>query len=119
MTPIRHGLQNWISIWNLYSATLSQSTRHEPLLGEQLIPENMWKRTGFLRNAPEYWMLATLIVERISAKVNISGSRPEESLFAGQTSGQDGPLEPLLGKFDDTSMKQVNELIAEFQNIIL
>lgn len=98
---------------------LSQSARHVPLSGEQLVPENMWKRTGFLRHAPEYWMLAKLIVERIWAKAELHDSPPEDFPLPGHVATQEGPSEPLLGKYDDTSMKQVNDLISEFQRIIL
>ena len=55
-----------------------------------LTPENAWRRIGFCRHAHEFWLLAG-----------------EEGAGAGS--------DPILTRYDQTSMRQINDLIADFQ----
>lgn len=78
----------------------------------------MWKRIGFMRHAPEYWLLADLIVQHLSAP-----AEDEIEMIASAMSAQRPPsktgnnsINPLLNKVDETSMQQVNMLISDFQN---
>lgn len=62
---------------------------------------------GFCRYAPEYWLLANLMADRLA----VLGTSQEDGL----ETMEDGPLDPFLKKYDQTSMRQVNELITGFQ----
>lgn len=118
---IRNGLRNWIAIWDLYfDAWLSspQGAFSETCLS----PESMWKRVGFVRFSPEYWLLGTLLIDRISATIEQSqhdsadrGSHDAASDPGGRSRGKS--IEPILDKYDQTSMRQVNDLIADFQRL--
>ncbi|KAK4497141.1 hypothetical protein PRZ48_011591 [Zasmidium cellare] len=112
MTPIRIALDNWILIWQTYSDHYANKERHCPLLEQNMEPEVMWKRVGFSRYACEYWTLAKLIVDRISLSAFLKETTQQE-----QSTGES--QDSLLEKYDDTSMKQVNDLITEFQRIII
>ena len=73
----------------------------------------MWKRVGFSRFGIEYWYLAKMVTARIAS----SQAPPVDSRSDStpETVVKDGILE----KYDETSMQQVNELISEFQKVIL
>ena len=78
----------------------------------------MWKRIGFLRFAADYWLLAVLIVRRIDSKAQLYNrfgfavdSAAQERAFPSREE-----LElPVLPEYDNTSMRQLNDLITEFQ----
>jgi hypothetical protein len=71
-----------------------------------------WKRIGFLQYSPEYWLLGEAIVSRLSSAVSV--------LPLSHTAVPDATAPgPVLGDYDQTSMRQVNDLIAEFQNVRL
>lgn len=116
---IRTGLQNWITIWDRYFDDWLSSpggAYSETCLS----PDTMWKRVGFVRFSPEYWLLGTLLIDRISAtaeqaRQKASGRGMLQSTMdsGGRTRGKS--LEPILDKYDQTSMRQVNDLIADFQ----
>jgi hypothetical protein len=82
------------------------------LNGDELKLENAWKRIGFLQYSPEYWLLGNAIVNRLLSAGMV------ESL-PGTTVMDAAPLRPILGDYDQTSMRQVNDLIAGFQEIRL
>ena len=79
----------------------------------------MWQRIGFTRFASEYWLLAKLIVERITNQAR----RGQDGLMtnANLTTTRDREESPtsILDKYDETSMQQVNDLIADFQRVAL
>ena len=86
------------------------------LLRAQSAPEAnaSWKRIGFMRNAPEYWLLARIILERLEST--------QQSLDAAESlSGQSGwrynLTASVLPKYDETSMDQLNEFITSFQSL--
>ena len=74
-----------------------------------LLPQDMWKRVGFMRHAYEFWLLANLITERMTRK-STPGFVPNSN-----TAESGAAVEPVLNKFDQNNMRQVNELIASFQ----
>lgn len=115
MTPVRHALRNWIKVWNLYQDGYCYLYRHVPLVGHSLTSDNMWKRLGFLRYAPEYWQLAQFLVERISTASATREQALADRAAASTTCQQSPPS--LLKQYDDTSMRQVNDLIVEFQQV--
>ena len=79
----------------------------------------MWQRVGFSRFCSEYWLLAKLIVDRITDRAQ----RKEHAFVdasAGTEFGSDDRSTPtILDNYDETSMRQVNDLISEFQKVIL
>lgn len=71
-------------------------------------PEELWRRMGFSRFAPEYWLLAHLMADRLAV---LGPSQPESELEPLD----EGPLDPILNQYDQTSMRQINDLIMGFQ----
>ena len=80
----------------------------------------MWKRNGFCRFCPDYWLLASLKLERLASAAD-SQSHEDIRQSPGNEGelldDDDGPSDPILNKYDQTSMRQVNDLIAEFQRV--
>jgi len=122
LVTIQNGLRNWITIWERYFDAWSTSYPHGAVQDTTLSPETMWRRMGFIRFAPEYWLLGSLLTDRISAS---SQQQPAQSTYpspgshgdAGesQRAAQVKSIEPILDKYDQTSMRQVNDLIIDFQ----
>lgn len=130
---IRTGLDNWKRIWESYSSDFADRPPHATIVvqsaadGSSVAPDDMWRRTGFMRHSPEYWLLAHLVINRLSAAG--SDSRSARLLSRGlglysvdstaRASAEDTTGDPLLTKYDETSMRQVNDLISQFQGIQL
>ena len=119
---IRNGLRNWIAIWEKYAEVPSSLSPHGVPQEECLVPGLMWKRIGFFRFSPEYWLLGSLLTDRLSANTVTSpdlSSANGGSLGFLHTSatarGKARSAEPILEKYDQTSMRQVNDLITGFQ----
>ncbi|KAK4129800.1 hypothetical protein N657DRAFT_653081 [Parathielavia appendiculata] len=124
LVPIRNGLRNWIEIWEKYAEMPPSLTPHGFLQEDCPAPELMWKRIGFVRFSPEYWLLGSLITDRLSATTTTSTSADQAAApgtsegFSHPSSSSDAKArfsEPILGKYDQTSMRQVNDLITDFQ----
>jgi len=122
LVPIRNGLRNWIGIWEKYASFPSSLSPHGVLQEECPAPELMWKRIGFVRFSAEYWLLGSLLTDRLSTTTNSSqdqasglGGSPGFFQAPSSTRGQARSAEPILGKYDQTSMRQVNDLITDFQ----
>jgi hypothetical protein len=88
----------------------------------------MWKRIGFVRHASEYWLLASLMLDKISA----AATKPKSPEFVSRAltdhastsividpGGGTKGFEPVLERYDETSMRQVNELLADFQKMYI
>jgi len=126
LVPIRNGLQNWKGIWDAYFDTWSSSPPHGMVPeGCLATPEAMWKRVGFVRYAPEYWLLGSLLTDRISLATSSHESHRGSSPSQGMDDSASNPsgmakavsINPILDKYDQTSMRQVNDLITDFQKI--
>jgi hypothetical protein len=80
----------------------------------------MWKRLGFSRYCSEYWLLANLLVDKISAAIlqQQQASRPDNMDSSGELYNP-RIVEPVLDKYDQTSMRQVNDLITNFRSFEL
>lgn len=118
MTAIRNALANWIGAWQYWTDMYATEERHCALPQTDTQVDSLWKRLGFARYAADYWMLAKLIVERISA----AGYQNQDVADRGNGSEATGWRhgDPTgLDHYDDTSMRQMNDLISEFQKIIL
>lgn len=88
----------------------------------------MWKRVGFVRFSPEYWLLGSLLTDRISSTTagphgqhSVPGDDFAPGSFPPSSGGHGKPksAEPILEKYDQTSMRQVNDLITDFQKFHL
>ncbi len=119
LVPIRNGLRNWINIWERYfESWLPTTPGGMPDNGNSL--ETMWKRVGFIRHSAEYWLLGSLLTDRISATHASQGQSADRSLLGDVTESrgiqtQRSTIDPILDKYDQTSMRQVNDLITDFQ----
>lgn len=115
LSSIRTGLENWKSIWNRRSLNdderffdvLIATLEHKNAAGQRYQHEHipadepsMWKRSGFWRYAPEYWLLANLSLDRI-----------ESSPFSHNSMIDMGSR-----KYDDMSMSRLKEVISNFQS---
>lgn len=119
LADLQCALTNWSKVWHLHLQT------HPPQV-EISTPQDMWKRTGFVRHAEEYWYLAKLMMQKLK---NISRARNAEQVSTGEgmlqvagspsmtapTSTQAEDQHQLLRNYDETSMQQINALIADFQ----
>lgn len=85
--------------------------------GDALTPENAWRRIGFYRHAQEYWLLASVIIDRLTSPDPAwRNESPSDSDQAQQPNLREAtPPDPILSRYDQTSMRQVNDLIADFQ----
>ncbi|KAF7193887.1 Transcription factor 1 [Pseudocercospora fuligena] len=112
MAPIRCALSNWIMIWKSHHSEHSREKRRPSNHETMTTRTEMWQRTGFSRYSVEYWMLASLLVERMATTQakdqDLSGSSDVISV-------KTEPPEEVDYKYDETSMRQVNDMIAEFQ----
>lgn len=118
LTPIRNALSNWKNIWIAYCADCPTTALHVD--SSNFDATTMWKRIGFSRHCAEYWLLAMLLVARILAALS-----QQHELGGLGTDDANSELcharlvEPVLDKYDQTSMRQVNELITNFGNFQL
>jgi predicted component of type VI protein secretion system len=112
LQAVYNALGNWKSVWETYSDELSFSPPHVMVDKHDILPDDLWRRVGFMRHSPEYWLLAKLLVDRLSTPIDTIPSSDETLLDA--TSARH---EPILTRYDQTSMLQVNDLITGFQNV--
>ncbi|OAP55566.1 hypothetical protein AYL99_10539 [Fonsecaea erecta] len=130
LDPIQHALESWRRVWHVYLTRFSRESPHCTVECDidRLEPDELWRRVGFMRHANEYWYLANLMVERLSAapppppplltEAVATTASIEASLGQGQSplsAPGNETIGPLLDKYDETSMQQVNTLISDFQ----
>jgi uncharacterized protein (DUF608 family) len=119
LVPIRNALHNWKAVWDVYRTRISSDPLNEKA-GSHVEAHDMWKRLGFSRYCPEYWLLANLLVNKMSAAI-----LQQQQLVRPDTMDGNGELcsarivEPVLDKYDQTSMRQVNDLITSFRSFEL
>jgi hypothetical protein len=118
--PIENALSNWKSIWAAYCAHHPPTALHVDSGNANANAATMWKRIGFSRYCAEFWLLAALLLARISA-----ASTHQHQLGQSDIGGEGSDLsrarivEPVLDKYDQTSMRQVNDLITDFGKVQL
>jgi hypothetical protein len=102
-SPIHTGLDNWKMLWiTRFNLNLSENSKM------QSFDVGMWKRPGFMRHAPEFWLLARLFLERLSTENTASD-------FTGNTVSP-ASLSGGLVKYDESDMSQVKSLIYDFKH---
>jgi hypothetical protein len=126
LVPIRNGLRNWIGIWEKYAEVPSAVSPHGLLREDCPAPALMWKRIGFVRFSHEYWLLGSLLTDRLSSTTVASADMSSANaslpgLFSTSANGRGKArsAEPILEKYDQTSMQQVNDLITGFQKFTI
>ncbi|RGP78351.1 hypothetical protein FLONG3_3487 [Fusarium longipes] len=112
LQAVYNALDNWKSVWETYSDELSFSPPHVLVNRQDISPGDLWRRVGFMRHSPEYWLLAKLLVDRLSTPLDTIPSSDETLVEATSATH-----EPILTRYDQTSMLQVNDLITGFQNV--
>ncbi|PTD06354.1 hypothetical protein FCULG_00011714 [Fusarium culmorum] len=112
LQAVYNALSNWKMVWETYSDELSFSSPHVMVDKENVSPVDLWRRVGFMRHSPEYWLLAKLLVDRLSTPIETM-TNPEDALLDASAVTH----EPILTRYDQTSMLQVNDLITGFQNV--
>jgi len=122
---VRNAIKHWKQTWQIYTARFSPDLRHATVeIGEGLACKDMWKRIGFVRHASEYWLLASLMLDKISAATKPKSPEFVSRALTDQASividpGGTESFEPVLERYDETSMRQVNELLADFQKMYI
>ncbi|KAJ9245289.1 hypothetical protein DTO169E5_1156 [Paecilomyces variotii] len=98
---IENALQNWKEVW-IYRKTVFCYS--DDIEDTNSVAE-MWRRVGFMKDSDEFWLLCCLVLERI---------RPNEHEKCT-------PAVPgrAFQKFDQTDMKQVNDLMKQFETVTL
>ncbi|RFU34098.1 hypothetical protein B7463_g2207, partial [Scytalidium lignicola] len=99
LLPIRTALTNWETAWQLYSTSFLDVLPHSPhstVDNSVLSPEAMWKRVGFCRFSPEFWLLGRLMIDRLSA-IEASGSENVDTCWEESLASlSDEPSDPIL-----------------------
>ncbi|KAK3986037.1 hypothetical protein QBC44DRAFT_144418 [Cladorrhinum sp. PSN332] len=121
LIPIRQALQNWIGIWEMcFDSSATSRWPHGLMHDGSLMPDTMWKRMGFVRYSAEYWLLGSLLANRLSSSITRpdpydQAASPPNLPGLQAVPGKAKSAEPILEKYDQTSMRQVNDLITDFQ----
>ncbi|CAG7557605.1 unnamed protein product [Fusarium equiseti] len=89
LQAVYNALNNWKSVWETYSDEFSLSPPHVMVDKHNVTPDDLWRRIGFMRHSPEYWLLAKLLVDRISSPMITLPSSSDEPILTryDQTSG--------------------------------
>ncbi|KAL5360219.1 hypothetical protein BJX96DRAFT_175083 [Aspergillus floccosus] len=110
-----NALNNFKAIWHLHETTCIGRMPHTTVDESSLTPSTMWQRVGFCRHAGDFWLLAKVKVDRLSA-ADVS---QDKSVLEEGDDNDSSLVDPILNKYDQTSMRQVNDLISEFQKVHL
>ncbi|GFG12218.1 C2H2 type zinc finger domain protein [Aspergillus udagawae] len=116
LLPRTHtALQNFKHIWHLHETTTIGQLPHTTVDESNLNADNMWQRVGFCRHAGDFWLLASVKVDRLSV-----AEAEQHKAISGEFVLEDSEQsDSILSQYDQTSMRQVNELISEFQRVHL
>ncbi|KPM40754.1 hypothetical protein AK830_g5821 [Neonectria ditissima] len=97
--PVDVGLSRWISLW--YQSECQNELK---LRGMQPC-QDMWKRVGFMQHAPEYFLLARILLDRW--KLQHDGCNRSLAMWAHTQ-------QPVCTTYDESEMNQFRELIRGF-----
>ena len=103
-SPIHNALGHWKLAWDARNA-LEQA---KPTQDQS--PVKGWRRDGFIRHAEEYRLLALFSLERVDSSVR------DESQKSPYENTSRRP-QNMLGRYDETSMRQVADLMLAFQSL--
>ncbi|KIW18811.1 hypothetical protein PV08_03100 [Exophiala spinifera] len=117
IAAMENAIANWRVVWNLRRAHCSRGPTdlgRSPCSGlssSVCDPNQVWKRIGFMREAPEYWLLARVKLERLSSTQRSLEAAEGLSGFNSRLCNMPGNILP---KYDETSMEQLSEFIDSF-----
>jgi hypothetical protein len=94
LAPVQTGLGNWRRIWD---------QRIPEDIDNPHIPDKLWKQIGFLRHAPEYWLLARIKAAKIMSSAE---NDSEDEIHAPS-------------RYDYTDMGDINGLVMEYRRLNL
>lgn len=72
----------------------------------------MWKRLGFVRHCPEFWLLANLMTDSLVGTSQSETETETEEAFRDDSIGFDHPI---LGKYDHVNLRSIGDLILSCQ----
>ncbi|KAJ4198775.1 hypothetical protein NW767_008766 [Fusarium falciforme] len=99
---IRNALDNWKLTYEAYLKTVPIAEPYETADSLQ----DMWRRPGFSRHTHEFYLVARALVSRMSSGESVPGM-----------DGSKGT--PGFNEYDQTSMRQLNDLITDFLGVHL
>jgi hypothetical protein len=101
---IRNALDGWYKAWNARS-NLGQS---------EAVQDNSqaegWRRDGFIRHADEFRALALMSLDDVDSSGRKGTGKPSDKNNSRSPYG-------LLDQYDETSMRQVADLMLAFQSL--
>jgi hypothetical protein len=120
--PLENMIANWKTVWmsrndssaGYTSSDISTNSRpmnHAP---------NDWRRAGFMKHAPEVWLLSKRLLELIqSYERHQKQAAPLDFVALSRHALLDGTNVslPAQEKYDDTSMSQFNNLLNAFESM--
>lgn len=99
---VQTGLQHWKELW-------PSTTRDAELTGmayQNSSALHSWKRVGFIRHAPEYWLLTHLILDRMLKRTHNLTSTLNSTVNINR-----------VGNCEQGEMTQINTLISKLQRM--
>lgn len=75
VTLITNALRNWQQSW----PSQTRDAELVDLLGKESDLSTMWQRVGFMRYAPEYWLIAYSTLKKICTRNHVGSSRDSET----------------------------------------
>jgi hypothetical protein len=79
MTSVENALRNWQQSWPSHT----RDTELVDLLGKENDLSTMWQRIGFMRHAPEYWLIAYSTVKKMYKRNDGNPRISETAITAG------------------------------------
>jgi hypothetical protein len=101
-TSIQTGLQHWKELW-------PSTARDAELTGmahQSSSALHIWKRVGFIRHAPEYWLLTHLILDQMLKRTHNPTSMLNSTVNTNR-----------VGMCEEGEMTQINALISKLQRM--
>ncbi len=112
-----NGVKNWKIIWNCKPREPGAYLFGIPSLETQSItqPGILWKRIGFMKHAPEFWLHSRIMLERVTDRRDHISTEVDSDLgdlWHGQNESSH-----VSDIYDLADMGQLNDLITNFQGI--
>ena len=99
---IQTGLQHWKELW----PSTTRDTELIEMTHQNSSAIHSWKRVGFIRHAPEYWLLTHLILDQMLKRTHNHTSLLNSTMNISR-----------VGNCEDGEMTQINALISRLQRM--
>jgi len=111
---LRAGLDNWEAVWNQRLKNNDEKFFDSIVATAALSPYrksegDLWKRPGFWKNAPEYWLLAHLVLEHMESAQQSTEAADELSGINGSHLNVGGHVH---GTIEDTGMRSLHSFLV-------